>query len=191
MQGQAGFPFFLFGLFPGRNDQDIIDPELMEILLPVVDPVNILCLFHRDSSFPDIYAGITGPDPEVGNDAFHIPADLVAGLLRAVDQDGASFCFFHIKTQDCRPVVLPGLGQDVHEHLLLLRGCQGYIILDLGSIHTDIHHGADQDILRFTSGSDSEPHPFHMSVLYFQESPLPAAERSCYTHNVPAACRTL
>ena len=32
----------------------IVDMELMEILLPVVDPVNILRLVHRDGTLPDI-----------------------------------------------------------------------------------------------------------------------------------------
>lgn len=31
--------FFLY-LFPGRDDENIIDVELVEILLPVVDPVH-------------------------------------------------------------------------------------------------------------------------------------------------------
>ena len=46
---------FRFDIFPGRNDQDIINIKLMEILLPVVDPVNILGLVHDNGTFSDIH----------------------------------------------------------------------------------------------------------------------------------------
>ena len=41
-------------LFPGRNNQYIVNRELMKILLPVVDPVDILRFFNRDCAFSDI-----------------------------------------------------------------------------------------------------------------------------------------
>ena len=37
-------------ILPGRNYQNIINKELVEILLPVVDPVYILCDIYRNSS---------------------------------------------------------------------------------------------------------------------------------------------
>ena len=42
-------------LFPGRNDQNIIYGKLVEILLPVVNPVDILSFVHADGSFSDIH----------------------------------------------------------------------------------------------------------------------------------------
>ena len=46
---------FRFDIFPGRDDQDVINIELMEILFPVVDPVNVLCLIYYDGTFSDIH----------------------------------------------------------------------------------------------------------------------------------------
>ena len=42
-------------IFPGRDDQDVINIELMEILLPVIDPVNVLRLIHDDGTFSNIH----------------------------------------------------------------------------------------------------------------------------------------
>ena len=41
-------------LFPGRNDQYIINRELMKILLPVVDPVDVFRFFNGNRAFSDI-----------------------------------------------------------------------------------------------------------------------------------------
>ena len=42
-------------LFPGRNDQNVIDIKLMEILFPVVDPVLVLSLTFLDGTLTDIH----------------------------------------------------------------------------------------------------------------------------------------
>ena len=46
---------FRFDIFPGRDHQDIIDIELVEILFPVVDPVNVLRLIYHNRSLADIH----------------------------------------------------------------------------------------------------------------------------------------
>ena len=42
-------------ILPGRDHQDIINVELMEVLLPVVDPIDILCLIYSHAAFSDIH----------------------------------------------------------------------------------------------------------------------------------------
>ena len=43
-----------FDFLPGRNYQKIVDVKLMEILLPIVDPVDILGFIYRNAAFPDL-----------------------------------------------------------------------------------------------------------------------------------------
>ena len=48
------FIFFLH-FFPGWNNKNVIYIELMEIFLPVIDPVFVLCLGFCDGTFADIH----------------------------------------------------------------------------------------------------------------------------------------
>ena len=48
---------FRFHFFPGRDNQQIIYIELVEILLPVIDPVNIFCFRYHNRAFSNIQEG--------------------------------------------------------------------------------------------------------------------------------------
>ena len=63
-----------FGFFPGRNHKYIINPELMEVLFPVVDPVDILCLVNGDGSLTQICKGA---------DLLDLCQDLLPDLFRS------------------------------------------------------------------------------------------------------------
>jgi hypothetical protein len=84
-----------------------------------------------------------------------------------VSEDRSALCLLQIEAQGCRPVILPALGQDVNEHLLLLCGRERHMVLDLRAVQADILHGTDDYVLRLCFCADSECHPFHMLSLCF------------------------
>ena len=57
VEDQRGLLICDLRLLPGGNGQNIVDPELMEVLLPVVDPVQVLGFFNGDGPLADIGVG--------------------------------------------------------------------------------------------------------------------------------------
>ena len=167
VEDQAGLLFMsvfhdLFRLLPGRDDKDIVDPELVEVLLPVVDPVDVLGLVDADGPLPHV-----GKGPDLVDLGQHSVPDLLRCADLVVDDQAAVLCFLQKEVQDRGPVVRGALGEDIHEHLLLLRGGQGDVVLDLGPVETDVLHKADQYILCVRPGADPESHPFHICLKSF------------------------
>ena len=148
-----------FGFFPGRNHKYIINPELMEVLFPVVDPVDILCLVNGDGSLTQICKGA---------DLLDLCQDLLPDLFRCafciIYDEVSVFCLLQEKAEDSSAVIGRSLRQDIHKHLLFFRGCKRHIVLDLGSVQPYILHKADQYILCVRFGADSESHPFHVAA---------------------------
>ena len=123
--------FFLY-LFPGRDDENIIDVELVEILLPVVDPVHILRLGFLDHARSYI----------------QISAHLIQ-FLPYVQKDRSFILFFvQIEGQISRAVIFRNIWQDVHEHLLLIFLRKRHLVLDLHALDSQIHQHAADDVLR-------------------------------------------
>ena len=164
-------------LLPGRDRQDVVDPELVEILFPVVDPVHILGLLDGDSALAHI---------RVCAQHGHLLKDGAPhlfgrhGLL--IHKDFAVLRLLQEETEHRGPVIFSGVGQDIHEHLLLLRGCQRHMVLDLRPVQADILHGAYDNVLRLGFRADSECHPFHKTFLFsavlamIDNAPKPAAQ---------------
>ena len=82
-------------LLPGGDSQDIVDPELVEVLLPVVDPVQVLCLFNGDGSLADIGEGAQHCH-FLQNVGFHFIGR--PGLI--VYQNAPVLCLFQEEAQD-------------------------------------------------------------------------------------------
>ena len=118
-------------ILPGRDDQDIIHIELMEILLPVIYPVHILCLRFFDQALAYIH---------IGGHFLKLPAHVREDLLLI-------FLRLQIKAQISHPVVCFHLREDIHKHLLLVRLGKGDLILDLHPLYPQIHEHAADDIL--------------------------------------------
>ena len=91
-------------LLPGRNDQQIVHVKLLEILLPVVDPVLILCLRRRNAGLSDI----------------HELAQLLQRLLHPGKDRIHVRILLQIKVQVSNAVIVRRIRQNVHKHLLLV-----------------------------------------------------------------------
>ena len=144
-------------LFPGRDNKEIINIKLVKILLPVIDPVDILRLVHGNASFSDV-----AEYPQLLQLPAHIFHDGLLVRLFAVYQKMPVLCFLHEKAEPRNPVILRPIGQDVHEHLLLFRGCQRHLILDLRPFQANIIKGADNYVLRIRYCFYPEFFPFHI-----------------------------
>ena len=108
-----------FHLLPGRDHQDIIYIELMEILLPVIHPVYVLGLGFLNRTFADV---------QVTSHLFQFVPD--------THQDRTFILlFFQIEGQICLPVILRNVRQDVYEHLLLVFLRKRDPVLDLYSLY--------------------------------------------------------
>ena len=143
-------------LLPGWDRQNVLDPELVKILLPVVDPVQVLGLLDRDRSLSDIAIG-----SELRQLLLDRGLDLLRGLQLAVHKDMAVLRLLQEETEYRRPVILSRFGQDVDEHLLLLRRCKRHVILDLRAVQPYVLHRTDQNIFRIHFRAHSETHPLH------------------------------
>ena len=106
-------------LLPRRNDKDIVNVKLVEILFPVIHPVHILCLGFFDGTFAHI----------------QIRAHLFQ-FLSYIHQDTSLILLFpKIKGQVCLAVILRQIRQDVHKHLLLILLCQRHLVLNLDALN--------------------------------------------------------
>ena len=156
--GNLFLPVFhhLLRLLPGGDYQHIVDPELMEILFPVVDPVDVLSLVDGDSALTHV-----AESPDLFDLCRHFFTDLLGGLQGLVHHKLPVFGLLEEKAQNGGPVIRGSLGQDIHKHLLLFGCRQRDVVLDLGTAQTDVLHKTDQYIFRFGPGPDPESHPFH------------------------------
>ena len=151
-------PVSLFRLLPGRDAENIIDPELVKILFPVVDPVLVLRLVHGDRSVPD-NIGITPELIEALRDS--LPDFLGFSLASVRHLQRSVFVFLYVKTQNGSAVIGSRRRADIDKHLLFLCSREGNIVLDLGPLKADIFQLADDDVFRIDCRADSETHPLH------------------------------
>ena len=123
---------FRLNILPGWNDQDIIHIELMEILLPVVHPVDVLCLGLLYDAFSHIH---------IGRHLLQFSSDIAENLF---------FIRFHfqIKVQVCHSVICFPLGENIYKHLLFVRLRQRNLIHDLHSLDSQVHQHAADNIFR-------------------------------------------
>ena len=149
-------PIIRLYILPGRNHENIIDIELMKILLPVVDPVNVLCLIHGYGTLPDLAeeSQLLELTLYIGKNLLH-SGGFILQLKRAV------LLFFHEEAQISDTVVLGTLRQNVDKHLLLLPCGEGDLVLDLRTLQTNIIKSADDNVLSLRHCLNSKLHPFH------------------------------
>ncbi len=132
-------------LLPGRNDQHIVNGKLIKILLPVINPVHILCLGLFNLCLSHV----------------HISPDLRKLLLYSGKHRLLIFLHIQIETDIGGSVVLPELRKDIYKHLCLLLRRKGYFILNLHSLNPKLHQTAADHVLCLRSSLDSEFIPFH------------------------------
>ena len=143
-------------LLPGRHDQDIVHIELVEIFLPVVDPVFVLGFGDFDRPLPDIHKF-----PQAVQRFPHLGKDLIGIIL-----------FIHIEIQDRTPVVFRRIRHDIHEHLRLVLLRKRHSVLDLNTFDPQLRQGIAHHFLRFSGRSDRKPVPSHKSCFPFQTNEL-------------------
>ena len=149
-------PVLFLHFFPGRNHQYVVNIKLVEIFLPVIDPVDILRLVHRYRTLADIHKRA-----QVFQFLFHLPENLFRRNAFSVHLQHSAVFFFHKKAKVCNAVVFLRFRQNVHKHLLLFRRRQRNLILDLRALQPDIIQCADNNILRFRQRFDFKFYPFH------------------------------
>ena len=159
-------------LFPRRDDQNIINPELMEKLLPVIHPVDVLGLFNGNGPISDGIRILT----ELTDHILHFAANFLRRLLSVLQEKLPVFGLLHIKAQNSTPVISRLFRHNIHKHLLLFRCRQRNMILDLGTAQTDVLHGADQNILRIRCCTNPKPHPLHKYTSHNDKCRIPEPE---------------
>ena len=122
----------------------------MEILLPVIDPVKVFCLIYSDASLT----------------YFHISPDIIQGcsyIIQSLLDIGRSL--FDEEAKVSHTVIRLALGRYVHKHLLLLKGRQRNLILNLGSLQSVIIELTDYNIFRICYCLNSYSCPLHPCFL--------------------------
>ena len=139
---------FRLHILPGRDDQNIIYVELMEIFLPVIDPVHIfrLRLLNRSASHLDIRTHI-----------LKFSANLCKYRFLVI-------LFFQIEADIGNSVIHAGLRKNIHKHLLFFSLTHRNIIFDLNALDSQIHEHTADKILRFRRCLYSEFIPFHTMI---------------------------
>ena len=94
MEDQCGLFVGDLRLLPGRNCQNIVDPELVEILLPVVDPVDVFGLLDGHRAVSDL-----GISPELSQFLQDGSLHLFGRLGLIVYKDSAVFCLLQKETE--------------------------------------------------------------------------------------------
>ena len=144
MDHQLAFILF-FHLLPGGDYQNIIDIELVEILLPVIYPVHVLCLGFLYGALSHVHVG--------------------AHLLQLFLYLSQHFCrilfFLQVKRQKCRTIILRHLGQDVHKHLLLVLAGKRHFVLYLYSLDPQVHQHTADNIFCLCRRFQAKLIPFH------------------------------
>ena len=154
------FPVVRLDVLPGGDHKNIVDVELMEILLPVVDPVDILGLVDGHAAFTDVdeHAKLLQLILYTLQNRFH------SGRLSRHLQT-AVLLLLHEEAKVGYAVIRRSLGKNIHKHLLLLQCSQGNLVLDLRSLQTDIVECADNNIFRLCHCLDLKFHPLHNVLL--------------------------
>ena len=118
--------------FPGWDYKNVVYIELMEVLLPVVDPVYIFRLRFLNGTLPNIKkcTHIFQFFSHVHKNRRHI------------------FFLIQIKCQICCPVIIWNIRQNIHEHLLLILFCKRNLILNLHTFNSKICQHTAHNILR-------------------------------------------
>jgi len=150
MDDHLVFVLFLH-FFPGRNDQNVVHIELLEIRLPVIDPVLVLCLGLCDRTFSQIQKFL-----QFIQRFFHIRQDLFLVVLR-----------LQIEVQISHAVVLGHIRQDIHEHLLLVIFRQRLPVLNLHALDAGLRQRSNDDVFHFRTGLQGKFVPFHRFWLLF------------------------
>ena len=120
-----------FHLLPGRNNQDIIHIELMEILLPVVDPIYVLSLGFLNSTWTQIHK-------------FPHPGKFLQNLGK---NSVLILPFFQIEIDKCRPIIRYCLRKNIDKHLLLFLLCKRNLVLNLHSLDSKVRKNTANNIL--------------------------------------------
>ncbi len=147
---------------PRRDHKQIVYVELVKILFPVVDPVNVFRLRHRHRAFP--YLHKKPQSVQLFFDLFH---DSIPVCRHTIHFQTAVFFLFYKKAQISYAVILRSFRQDIYEHLLLLQRRQWNLILDLRAFQSDIIESAYDDIFRLRNCLDPEFCPFHTDIHAF------------------------
>ena len=141
-------------LFPWWNHEQIINIELMEKLLPVIDPVNILRLRNHDGSLTDIH--------KVAK-VIQLTCDICHHLICV---NRIFIALLNKKAQIRNTIILRSVRQDIHEHLLLLKRRQRYLVLDLCTLKTNVIECTDDDILCIRNRFYGKFLPLHIWFLF-------------------------
>ena len=153
---------FLFHLFPGRNDQDIIHIKLLKILLPVINPVNIFCLIHENTSFSNLTE-----HSETIQLFPHRCENFLLCRRRSIQHKSALFIFFHKKTEIGNSIILRTFRKDIHKHLLFLHSRQRNLVFNLGSFQSNIIKRTDNNIFCLCYCLYLKFLPFHLQNTPF------------------------
>ena len=130
MDDHAVFILWLY-LFPGRNNEDIVHIELLEELLPVVDPVLVLGLARGDRTVTDI----------------HKLSQLIQLTARISNDRIQILILIHIEIQICDTIVLRHIRHHTDKHGFLVRLRKRFFILDLRPLQTNLSQRRNDDIL--------------------------------------------
>ena len=157
-------PVLLLHFLPRGNHEKIIYVKLMEILLPVIDPVNILSFGHRDSPVSDIH--------ELTNLLQSLPDPceyslFVRTLRHSAQIKRTIFPLLHKEAKVGNPVVRLSFRQDIHKHLLFFQRRKGHFVLDLCPLKPPVVELADYDILRLHNCLYFKFHPLHCGISPF------------------------
>ena len=138
------FIFFLH-FFPGWNNKNVIYIELMEIFLPVIDPVFVLCLGFCDGAFADI----------------HVSAYFFKDSTYSLE-NRRSFCvLFQIKIQIGDSIICWTFRHNIHKHLLFICLGKRLFVLNLYALNSNICKGRDDNVFCFCFCFDGKAIPLH------------------------------
>ena len=107
---------FRFHFFPGRDNQQIIYIELVKILLPVIDPVNIFCFRYHNRAFSNIQEGFQILQLSLHTCHYRI---CIYGLSKKLHR--SIFFFFYKEAQISNSIILWSIRENVYKHLLFLK----------------------------------------------------------------------
>ena len=158
-------PVFLLHFLPRGNHEKIVYVKLVEILFPVIDPVDILRLGHRDGSFPDAHK-----QADLRQRLLNSQKHALFVRLLSAEVKHPALLFLHEKAEIRRAVIGLALRQDIHKHLLFFQRRKGHFVLDLRPLKPSVVEFADNDILRLHDRLYLEFHPLHGSIYFLSLS---------------------
>ena len=169
-------------ILPGRDHQNIVYIKLMKILLPVIDPVQIFRLLHCDRAFTNL----AEPAQLLQFPLYILQNRCFIGLFPQNLQT-AILLLLHKKAQISNAVVFLALRKNIHEHLLLLQGSQGNLVLDLSPFQAYVVQRTDDNVFGVRYCFYFEFFPFHWQFPPLLSSILlPAVPVSRLSSAVPS-----